>query len=324
MGIVYHVVKPPRIQGVMKRMNPELAKEGEFVKMFLDEVSVLAQLDHPNIVRVYDFDRCDDGVPFYVMELLVGQNLRDVMDAKGVLPPHVAYEIARQLLMALHCAHTHEVAVVHRDVKPENIFLHTPKHGPPVVKLIDFGVVAFLDDHGSGHFSGTIRYAAPEQLEAKRATSKSDIYAAALVLYEMLAGDSPFEHRAHSDKGMVAAHLNEAPPHLADLAPWVPRPVCDLVMSALAKSPNDRPDATRFCERLAELGVVKHEVKNRALWEERQEAVLRNRSRPHGELVPQAPPPDKPRSRGIGREVLLGLATGAVALGALHAVLATR
>ena len=74
MGIVYHVVKPPRIQGVMKRMNPELAKEGEFVKMFLDEVSVLAQLDHPNIVRVYDFDRCDDGVPFYVMELLVGQN----------------------------------------------------------------------------------------------------------------------------------------------------------------------------------------------------------------------------------------------------------
>lgn len=321
MGIVYQVVKPPRIQGVMKRMNPELAKHGEFVKMFLDEVSVLAQLEHPNIVRVYDFDRGDDGVPFYVMELLVGQNLRDVLDAKGVLPPHVAYEIARQLLIALHCAHTHEVAVVHRDVKPENIFLHTPKHGPPVVKLIDFGVVAFLDDKGSGHFSGTIRYAAPEQLQAKRATPKSDIYAAALVLYEMIAGASPFEHRAHTDKAMVAAHLSEAPPHLADVAPWVPRPVCDLVMSALDKSPEKRPDAAQFCERLAALGVVKHVGQERSPWEERQEEVLRNRSKPLPTIVGEAP---SPGSRGIWREVMLGLLTGAIALGALHAVLATR
>ncbi len=71
MGVVYQVVKPPHIQGVLKRMNPDLARHEAFVKMFLDEVSILAQLEHPNIVRVYDFDRGDDGVPFYVMELLV-------------------------------------------------------------------------------------------------------------------------------------------------------------------------------------------------------------------------------------------------------------
>ncbi len=325
MGIVYQVVKPPRIQGVMKRMNPELAQHGEFVKMFLDEVSVLAQLDHPNIVRVYDFDRGDDGVPFYVMELLVGQNLRDVLDAKGVLPPHVAFEVARQLLEALHAAHTHEVAVVHRDVKPENIFLHTPKHGPPVVKLIDFGVVAFLDDKGSGHFSGTIRYAAPEQLEAKRATSKTDIYAAALVLYEMLAGASPFEHRAHSDKTMVAAHLGEAPPHLADVAPWIPRTVAELVMSGLSKLPDQRPDARRFCERLSELGVVKHQGNDPAPWETRQDEILKSRSKPVATAYGAAAAPPPPRKvRGVGREIAVGLLTGLAALAALHAVLANR
>jgi serine/threonine-protein kinase len=319
MGIVYQVVKPPKIQGVMKRMNPELAQHDAFVKMFLDEVSVLAQLEHPNIVRVYDFDRGDDGVPFYVMELLVGQNLRDVLDEKGLLPPDVAYEIARQLLLALHCAHTHEVAVVHRDVKPENIFLHTPKHGAPVVKLIDFGVVAFLDDKGTGHFSGTIRYAAPEQLEAKRATSRTDIYAAGLVLYEMLAGASPFEHRAHADEAMVAAHLHEQPGHLSTVAPWVPRAVCDLVMSALDKDPTARPDAAKFCDALGDLARARTTTRDRA-FESRKDTVLRMRSSPNATRL--GPPPKK--SRGIGREIALGVVTGALALGALHAVLAAR
>jgi serine/threonine-protein kinase len=320
MGVVYQVVKPPRIQGVLKRMNADLASHEEFVKMFFDEVSVLAQLDHPNIVRVYDFDRGADGVPFYVMELLVGQNLRDVLDAKGVLPPTVAYEIARQLLAALHCAHTHEVAVVHRDVKPENIFLHTPKHGPPVVKLIDFGVVAFLDDKGEGTFSGTIRYAAPEQIQGKRPTAQSDIYAAALVLYEMLAGASPFEHRAHDDKAMMSAHLAEAPPDLFEVAPWVPKEVAALVMQALEKDANKRPrDAMRFSERLAELGVVKPAGQDRAPWEDRQAEVLRNRSRPKTQAL--AAIEAKPKLVDLWREVAMGLGFGALAVAALHFVL---
>ncbi len=316
MGVVYQVVKPPHIQGVLKRMNPDLARHEAFVKMFLDEVSVLAQLEHPNIVRVYDFDRGDDGVPFYVMELLVGQNLRDVLDAKGVLPPHVAFEIARQLLGALHCAHTHDVPVVHRDVKPENIFLHTPKHGPPVVKLIDFGVVAFADGKGAGKsegtFSGTVRYAAPEQIQAKRASPASDLYAAGMVLYEMLAGASPFEHRAHDDEAMMAAHLGEAPTDLRQVAPWVPAEVAALVMCSIAKDPAARPEsARRFCDELVALGAVRRVAEGHSPWQDRQAILLRARAG---------------AGSGAGRrwlwpEIALGALTGAAALAALHRVL---
>ncbi len=254
MGTVYQVVKPPEIQGVLKRMNTDLAKHPKFTQKFLDEVRILAQLDHPNIVKVYDFDVGKDGVPFYVMELLVGQTVREVLDIKGTLPPRVAYEVARQLLEALHCAHTHDVPVVHRDVKPENIFLHTPRHGEPTLKLIDFGVIAFLDDDEGGHFSGTIRYAAPEQLLGHPATAKSDLYAAGLVLYEMLAGRSPFEHHHPSDDAMVRAHIGEQPPPVTSFAPWVPASVEALLENALAKEAHERPkDALEFCKRLSDL-----------------------------------------------------------------------
>ncbi|MBK6464038.1 MAG: serine/threonine protein kinase [Myxococcales bacterium] len=310
MGVVYQVVKPPHIQGVLKRMNPDLARHEAFVKMFLDEVSILAQLEHPNIVRVYDFDRGDDGVPFYVMELLVGQNLRDVLDAKGVLPPHVAFEIARQLLSALHCAHTHDTPVVHRDVKPENIFLHTPRHGPPVVKLIDFGVIAFADGRSEGTFSGTVRYAAPEQLRAQAAAPKSDLYAAGLVLYEMLAGASPFEHHAHDDQRLADAQLSEEPAPLGEVAPWIPAPVAALVMRAIHKDPAARPpDAKAFCDELVALGAVRRVAEGHSPWEDRQAALLRARS---GRV--------RPRLVTLWPEIVAGLAAGGATLLALHAL----
>src|SRR5262249_3461950 len=123
MGFVYHVVKPPNIQGVLKLMSPELTQHEELRLRFFDEVRILAQLDHPNIVKVFDYDALPDGTPFYVMELLNGRTVRDVLNTIGRVPPRVAYEITRQLLEALQAAHTHEVPVIHRDIKPENIFL---------------------------------------------------------------------------------------------------------------------------------------------------------------------------------------------------------
>lgn len=253
MGVVFQVVKQPQIQGVLKLMSSDLAVHGEFRSRFFDEVRVLAQLDHPNIVRVFDYDSLTDGTPFYVMEVLQGQTLRDVMSIMGTLPPRVAFEIARQLCEALHCAHTNVVPVVHRDIKPENIFLHSPKHGEPLVKLIDFGVVAVADRKHDGSFVGTWRYAAPEQIEGMAPTAATDLYAVGLVLYEMLCGRGPFD-QYETGPLVSKAHLAEIPAPVSEFAPWVPPSIVALIQSALQKDPRLRPkDAYAFAERLFEL-----------------------------------------------------------------------
>ncbi|MDB4946636.1 MAG: serine/threonine protein kinase, partial [Labilithrix sp.] len=253
MGVVYQVVKPPEIQGVLKLMSSELTAHEEFRTRFLDEVRVLAQLDHPNIVRVFDYDSLTDGTPYYVMELLHGRTVRDALATMGTIPPRVAFEITRQLCEALHCAHTNSIPVVHRDIKPENIFLHSPRHGEPVVKLIDFGVVAVADRKHDGTFVGTWKYAAPEQIRGERALPATDLYAVGLVLYEMLCGVGPFEQY---DTGPLIsrAHVFEEPPPVSRFAPWVPASIVQLIDAALAKDPRRRPrDAYAFAERLYEL-----------------------------------------------------------------------
>ncbi len=253
MGVVYQVVKPPEIQGVLKLMSSDLTAHQEFRTRFLDEVRVLAQLDHPNIVKVFDYDCLTDGTPFYVMELLHGRTVRDVLSTMGAIPPRVAFEIARQLCEALHCAHTHDIPVIHRDIKPENIFLHAPRHGEPVVKLIDFGVIAVADRKHDGAFVGTWNYAAPEQIRGERATPATDLYAVGLVLYEMLCGSGPFAH-LESGPFVAEAHLREVPAPVSKFAPWVPQSIVQLIDVALAKDPKRRPrDAHGFAERLFEL-----------------------------------------------------------------------
>lgn len=253
MGVVYQVVKAPSIQGVLKLMSSDLTAHEEFRTRFLDEVRVLAQIDHPNIVKVFDYDTLPDGTPFYVMELLHGRTVRDVLATMSTFPPRVAFEVTRQLCEALHCAHTHDIPVVHRDIKPENIFLHAPRHGEPQVKLIDFGVVAIADRQHDGAFVGTWKYAAPEQIRGERATPATDLYAVGLVLYEMLCGQGPFEH-LESGSLVSQAHLREIPAPVSKFAPWVPPSIVELISSALAKAPRQRPrDAYAFAERLYEL-----------------------------------------------------------------------
>lgn len=253
MGVVYQVVKPPEIQGVLKLMSSDLTAHEEFLGRFLDEVRVLAQLEHPNIVRVFDYDKLEDGTPFFVMELLVGKTVRDVLLSVGKVPPRVAFEVTRQLLEALHCAHTHDVPVVHRDIKPENVFLHAPRHADPIVKLIDFGVVAIADQKHDGVFVGTWKYAAPEQIRGLRATPATDLYAVGLLLYEMLCGMGPFD-QFDSGQLISQAHLTEIPPPVSKFAPWVPKSIVDLIARSLSKNPLERPrDAYAFAEGLYDL-----------------------------------------------------------------------
>jgi eukaryotic-like serine/threonine-protein kinase len=253
MGVVLEVVKEPQIRGVAKLMGEDLLDDDTFRKKFLAEAQILAQLDHPNIVRIFDYDTLVDGRPFFVMELLRGQSLEELLVEHKTLPPRVAYRIMRQLLSALDCAHKHDTPVVHRDVKPGNVFIHKPKNGEAAVKLIDFGIVAAANKWTI--MAGTHGFMAPEQLRSGVVTARTDVYAAAVVLYEMLVGHGPFPLQAAMDaEALARATLEARAERITRYAKWVPESVADAIASALEKDPAERPASARhFLDALVDL-----------------------------------------------------------------------
>jgi len=256
MGTVYEVVKEPGIRGAMKVMSPALAKREDCVARFFAEVRLLAQLRHRNIVDVYDFDRLEDGTPFLVMEKLDGETLRttlrkSTMSGRG-FPARGAYEVTRQVCEGLYRAHTHATAVVHRDIKPENLFLNQlPGADEVAVKVLDFGVASLVDGKRDRRQFGTPKYMAPEQLRGEPVSPRTDLYAVALVLYEMLTGRLPWDCEREIDAYCVAP----IPP--SRFAPWVPPSVDALIARALAIDPSERPhSAFAFASQLYELQWV--------------------------------------------------------------------
>jgi serine/threonine protein kinase len=240
---------------VLKTLHPQLGAREDLARRMQNEARTLARLNHPNIVEVFTAGVTADDLrlPFYVMERLNGQSLRVVLEKKGILETVHAYHIAIDLLDALD--HAHDKGVIHRDVKPDNIFLHRTQAGITLTKLLDFGIMSLLDSANhepAGKFLGTLRYAAPEQLRGDGLSPKIDVYAAALVLYEMLAGRGPFDDQGDPDK-ISAAHMNRPAPLLSthvEVSPELDR----LVAAALSKDPAARPrDAFSFAASLRAL-----------------------------------------------------------------------
>jgi serine/threonine protein kinase len=256
MGTVYDVEDTTiGKRYVLKTLHPQLGEREDLARRMQSEARVLARLNHSNIVEVITAGVTGDELrlPYYVMERLNGQSLRVVLEKKGRLELPHAYHIGIDLLDALD--HAHYEGVIHRDVKPDNIFLHRTSAGVTVTKLLDFGILSLLDAtlrETAGRFLGTLRYSAPEQLRGEKATPKVDVYAAGLVLYEMVAGRGPFDDEG-DHHAIGAAHMDKAPPPLG-LHVVVPREFEELVMAALSKAPEDRPrDAFWFAARLRDL-----------------------------------------------------------------------
>ena len=238
---------------VLKTLHAELSNRADLARRMQQEARALARLKHPHIVDVITASSTTDSLklPFYVMEKLNGQNLRMLLERKKTLPLSNAVHIATDLLDALACAH--ENGVIHRDVKPDNVFLHND-NGKTLTKLLDFGISRFQDEAASSttgqRFVGTLRYAAPEQLLGGPITPRTDLYALGLVLYEMIAGRGPFDDLGHS-KDIGEAHIHKLPPRLIDLEVVVPDVLERLLRSALAKDPEQRPrDAFTFDSQL--------------------------------------------------------------------------
>jgi serine/threonine protein kinase len=256
MGTVYDVEDTTiGKRFVLKTLHPQLGAREDLARRMQNEARTLARLNHPNIVEVFTAGVTADDLrlPYYVMERLNGQSLRVVLEKKGRLELGHAYHIAIDLLDALD--HAHDKGVVHRDVKPDNIFLHRTAAGITLTKLLDFGIVSVLDGGAhetAGRFLGTLRYAAPEQLRGEKATAKSDVYSAALVVFEILAGRGPFDDEGDAIR-ISGAHLHKTPPPVSQFTA-VPPELDTLLRAALAKDVETRPrDAFAFAASLRNL-----------------------------------------------------------------------
>ena len=244
MGIVYDVLKADFLEGAMKVLRPRYAQIPELAARFLDEVRLTATLQHPNLVRVLDYDRLEDGTPFMVMERLRGRTLRAALQQTAnrgrSWTPENAYAVAAHVCQGLARAHAHTPSIVHRDVKPENIFLHRFEGSlDPVVKVMDFGIAAVAGDADRRRL-GTPRYMAPEQLRGDPVSPQTDQYALALVVYEMLTGRFPWDIDIRDVAAVARAHLRIPPQPPSSFCAWLPAPVEAAIVKALSKDPDER------------------------------------------------------------------------------------
>jgi len=234
-------------QVVIKLLPPELTSEVSEAR-FRQEIALAAHLQHTNILPVLTAGARDDLL-FYVMPFVTGESLRHRMTREGKLPVTDAVRVLYEIADAL--AYAHAEGVIHRDVKPENILLL----GSHAV-LTDFGVARALAEAqsgsrltGTGVAIGTPAYMSPEQAAGDRhIDARADVYALAVVGYEMLAGVPPFA--GPTAQSLIAAHLTETPKPLADLRPQTPPEAVDTIMQALAKDPGARLHATEFRDAL--------------------------------------------------------------------------
>ncbi len=204
------------------------------VARFEQEAQILARLQHPNVVTVFDTG-VDGGDRFIVMELVEGPTLREALDREGRLAPERAAEIASSLASALGFAHGH--AVVHRDVKPSNVLLTTDGR----VKLADMGIARLLSPEAltaTMNVRGTARYLSPEQARGDRVDGRADLYSLGCVLFEMLTGRTPFEGNLAA---LSYAHMQTPAPRVRRIEPGVPAAMDELVAALLEKDPADRP-----------------------------------------------------------------------------------
>lgn len=205
------------------------------LERFRREARAAHMLEHPHIVRVLDFG-VDGAQPFLVMELLEGETLGELLEREHRVPLARALEILGPVASALEAAHAR--GVVHRDVKPENVFL-ARREGATAPKLLDFGIAKLALGQKltrSGTRLGTPAYMAPEQVRSSRTVDGAcDQYALAVVLFELASGSLP--HEAETPEAMLRAKVADPPRSLQEAAPELPAPLCDAVMRALSLDP---------------------------------------------------------------------------------------
>lgn len=237
VGTIYRAIdRHTGLPFAIKKLHPTVSADRLIRARFRREMLILDRLYHPNIVRYYGGGE-ENGLLYYVMELVDGGTVKALLETDGPLPWQAVTDIGRQLCSALQFAHNH--GVIHRDLKPGNLFLTTDGQ----VKLGDFGIARDLkhaDITSSGMTVGTHAYMAPEQIRGDIAISgKADLYALGCCLFELLTGRTPFvgENFSH----LFEQHLRSSPPRVRQLLPQCPVELDDAIDQMLAKNPEQRP-----------------------------------------------------------------------------------
>ncbi len=252
MGQVYKIrnVLSERIEA-MKVLLPSLDGAKELDDRFLREIKVQGTLDHPNIAKLYNALSVSNQL-LMVMEFIEGTSLEEILK-HGPLSVTDATNYGGQVLDAL--AYAHGRGVVHRDIKPGNI-MRTPSG---TMKVLDFGLARIMNTESAltqpGTTVGSLYYMSPEQIKGAEPDPRSDLYSFGVTLYEMVTGIRPFQ--GDTNYAVIAAHLMETPPAPNKAAAWVPAPLSDIIMRAIAKDPEERfQSAQEFRTALSNLGAT--------------------------------------------------------------------
>jgi len=266
----------------LKILRPEQAQDATFRARFKREAEAVASLNNPAIVAVYDtgsYNPSKDGeesssedstaIPYIVMEYVEGHTLRSILSRGGHLPVRDALGYSEQLLGALQ--YSHSMGIIHRDIKPANIMVlertseDIAKGQPGQIKVMDFGISRAIEEAGealtkANVVMGSARYMSPEQVSGKDIDARSDLYSAACVIYEMIAGRSPFD--AESNVDLAAKHLSDTPEPPSKFTPLeVPAGLDEVILKGLAKNPDERyQSAAEFAQALVSVARPSEET----------------------------------------------------------------
>lgn len=251
MGRVYEArhLRLKERRFAVKTLHGELARNTEIVARFMREAESASSLAHPNVVDVFDVHHLPDGTPYFVAELLEGEELADYVANRGPLEPKMAAAVVRQVCRALAAAHAR--GIVHRDMKPENIFvlgssitaLSTGEASTVTVKVLDFGISKAGGEERThltrtGVIMGTPSYMAPEQARGKHVDHRADVYSVGAVLYFALTGKRPFD--SEDPTSTISMVLTQDPVRPREIDPRIPEALELIVQRAMAKEVGDR------------------------------------------------------------------------------------
>lgn len=288
----------------LKMLHEQFTRNDDYVERFRREARAVAQLTHPNIVTVIDRGE-QDGRQFIVFEYVDGMNLKELVDQEGRLSPREAIELALQVARGL--AFAHDQGLVHRDVKPQNVLLDADGRA----KVTDFGIAHAVDVDGmtiTGTIMGTSNYIAPEQARGQAVDEQTDVYSLGCVLYELLAGEVPFD--GDSFVAVAMRHVNDPVPSVRDVRPDVPPHLDWAIQRAMAKDHDDRFES--MADFAAELEACHAELDG----DEGATMVVPGAAPPRRRRRPQR----RRRRLGVWTAVLAGVALAAIAGGVVGAM----
>lgn len=294
MGLVYEAIRDD-IGGraAIKILRAEFSRSPDITSRFLNEARAVNIVQHPGVVRVFDFGQLPSGEPYLTMEFLDGQTLRDRITSYGRLDEKDTMRLARQIASAVAAAHAKQI--IHRDLKPENVMIVQDAEVPEGerAKVLDFGI-AKVNSVAQGRAAtiahtmlGTPLYMSPEQCRGlKTINDRTDVYALGIMMFEMLTGQPPFVSENAGD--IVGMHMFKPPPSLRAAIPDLDPQLHRLIESMITKEPEQRPSMTSVSEQLKALGNFQSVVIPR-------QALGKPKSKPTASITP--PDQSLPKNR---------------------------